>query len=48
MLRNSNVIVCRLGTIESSARLVVTNGDQVVMEVDVADAKAAWQKPLDW
>jgi phosphoribosylformylglycinamidine synthase II len=48
MLRNTNVIVCRLGTIESSARLVVTNGDQVVMEVDVADAKAAWQKPLDW
>jgi phosphoribosylformylglycinamidine synthase II len=48
MLRNSDVIVCRLGTIESSARLVVTNGDQVVMEVDVADAKAAWKKPLDW
>jgi phosphoribosylformylglycinamidine synthase len=48
MLRNSNVMVCRLGTIESSAQLVVTNGEQVVMEVDVADAKAAWQKPLDW
>jgi len=48
MLRNSDVIVCRLGTIESSARLVVTNGDQVVMEVDVAAAKAAWQKQRDW
>jgi phosphoribosylformylglycinamidine synthase len=48
LLRNSNVPVSRLGTIESSRKLLVTSGDELLMEVDVADAKAAWQKPLDW
>ena len=48
LLRNGAVPVFRLGTIESSSQLLVTDGDQVVMDVDVAEAKAAWQKPLDW
>ncbi len=48
MLRDGGVPVFRLGTIESSAKLLVTRGDESIVEVDVADAKAAWQKPLDW
>jgi phosphoribosylformylglycinamidine synthase II len=48
LLANGSVPVLRLGTIESSAQLTITSGDEVVMEVDIADAKAAWRNPLDW
>jgi len=40
--------VSRLGTIEPAGQLVVTYSDEVALQVDIAEAKAAWQKPLDW
>ncbi|MGB7327720.1 MAG: phosphoribosylformylglycinamidine synthase subunit PurL, partial [Rubripirellula sp.] len=47
-LGNHSVPVARLGTIESDERLIVTQGDDVVLDVTTADAKEAWQKPLAW
>ena len=48
LLQSSGIPLCRLGTIESNSELVVTCNDNVAMQVDLADAKAAWKKPLDW
>ena len=48
LCRAGSVPVYRLGTIESSPELVISRGDQLVMEVDLARAKQAWQSPLDW
>ena len=48
LLQSSDVPVRRLGTIESCDELVVTRNEDVVMKVNLEDAKAAWKKPLDW
>ncbi|MCP4945687.1 MAG: hypothetical protein GY924_27380 [Planctomycetaceae bacterium] len=48
MLQSADVPVCRLGTIEGNDELVVTRNEDVVMQVNLEDAKAAWKKPLDW
>lgn len=48
LLQSADVPVRRLGTIESCDELVVTRNEDVVMKVNLEDAKAAWKKPLDW
>jgi phosphoribosylformylglycinamidine synthase len=48
LLEKAGVPVCRLGTIEATPTVAFHRGDATVMQVDVAEAKAAWQKPLDW
>ncbi len=48
LLRNANVPVARLGTIEADPSVVFTRGNDVVLEVQVADAKQRWRQPLDW
>lgn len=48
LLSQGNVPVCRLGTIEADFRLVATAGTDVVLDVSLQDAKAAWKQPLDW
>jgi phosphoribosylformylglycinamidine synthase len=48
LLADGDVPVFRLGTIESAARLVVTKGNEIVLDIDIADAKSAWLRPLDW
>ena len=48
LLQSADVPVCRLGTIEGNDELVVTRNEDVVMQVNLEDAKAAWKKPLDW
>jgi phosphoribosylformylglycinamidine synthase subunit PurSL len=42
------VSLARLGTIESSPEVVVTNGHEQTLKVDINEAKSAWQKPLAW
>lgn len=48
LLGERDVPVARLGTIEQGDQLVATVDSQVVLDVSVSEAKAAWQKPLDW
>ena len=48
LMAGGDVPVYRLGTIETSERLVVRLGEDVVLDIDIADARAAWQQPLDW
>lgn len=48
LLSQSDVPVCRLGTIEGDFRLVATAGTDVVLDVSLQDAKAAWKQTLDW
>ena len=48
LLAQSNVPVCRLGTIEADFHLVATAGADVVLDVSLQDAKAACKQPLDW
>jgi phosphoribosylformylglycinamidine synthase len=46
---SSGKIPCfRLGTIEANDRLTIASGDETVLGVNVAEAKAAWQQPLNW
>lgn len=45
---DGDVPLFRLGTIDSAMQLSMTVGDTTVLDVNVADAKAAWRKPLDW
>ncbi len=47
-LQQGQVPVVRLGTIETGDRLVASHGSDIVLDVAVSEAKAAWQKPLDW
>jgi hypothetical protein len=37
-----------MGTIESSPVLAIRRGPVLVLDVDLDEAKAAWQKPLHW
>ncbi len=48
LLEKAGVAVCRVGTIEASPSLTIHRGATQIMEVGVAEAKAAWQKPLNW
>ena len=48
LIAAGDVPVYRLGTIETRPQLVVCLGGDVVLDVDVAEAKAAWREPLDW
>lgn len=48
MLQKKGVPVCRLGTIQPAKTLAVFRDNHSVMEVDLEEAKAAWQKPLHW
>ena len=48
LLQSADVPVCRLGTISPDNELVVTRNGDVTLQVDLAEAKAAWKKPLDW
>jgi phosphoribosylformylglycinamidine synthase len=48
LLKDGGIPVVRLGTIESTGQVRVTRGDELVLQVEVADAKQAWQHPLDW
>ncbi len=40
--------IFRLGTINASAELTVTCMGELAVQVDIAEAKEAWRKPLDW
>ena len=48
LLQSAEVPVCRLGTIKEDHELVVTRNGDTMLQVDLAEAKAAWKKPLDW
>jgi phosphoribosylformylglycinamidine synthase len=48
LLRDGDVPVCRLGTIEQSPRVVIGVGEPVWLDVELAAAKSAWLEPLDW
>ena len=48
LLRGSNVSVCRLGTIDAGDRITFSQNGNRVLDVTIADAKAAWLKPLNW
>jgi phosphoribosylformylglycinamidine synthase len=48
MSGQTGVPLLRLGTIESSESVIVTEGEAIVLDVTIADAKSAWQGPLDW
>ena len=46
--RGAEIPMSRLGTIEANESLVVTLGEEVILDVAIGDAKRAWQSPLDW
>lgn len=46
--RAEGLPVARLGTIVREPSVVVTMGERVLLDVAIADAKRAWQAPLDW
>ena len=48
IFRQHGVPTARVGTIEAGGQLTVTRSGQQVLDVEIADAKNAWQKPLDW
>jgi phosphoribosylformylglycinamidine synthase len=48
LLEKAGVPVARLGTIESSPVLAIRRGPALVLDVDLDEAKATWQKPLHW
>ncbi|MGI9472259.1 MAG: phosphoribosylformylglycinamidine synthase subunit PurL [Rubripirellula sp.] len=48
LLNSGNVPVCRLGTIEAVPTLAATLGQNVILDVALEDARAAWKRPLDW
>lgn len=47
-LAGARVDVHRLGTIVDPANLTIRHGEQTTLQVELAQAKAAWQRPLDW
>lgn len=48
LLKDGGIPVFPLGTIEATDQIRITRGDELVLQVAVAEAKQAWQKPLDW
>jgi phosphoribosylformylglycinamidine synthase len=48
LMEKAGVPAARLGTIESSPVLAIRRGPVLVLDVDLDEAKAAWQKPLHW
>ena len=48
LLTDGGIPVVRLGTIEPAGQFRVTRKDELVLQVDIADAKQAWQQPLAW
>jgi len=48
LLQSADVPICRLGTMNQANELVVTLNGAVALQVDLAEAKAAWKEPLDW
>jgi phosphoribosylformylglycinamidine synthase II len=48
LLDESGIPVFRLGTIDASGQVSVDRGGDAVLQVPVAEAKEAWQQPLDW
>jgi phosphoribosylformylglycinamidine synthase len=48
IFRQHGVPVARVGTISDDGKLTVTRSGGSVLETDIAAAKDAWQKPLDW
>jgi phosphoribosylformylglycinamidine synthase len=48
LFEEADLPVCRLGTIQQSPTLRIQRDESLVLELDVHEAKAAWQKPLDW
>ena len=45
---DANVPLFRLGNVQQETRVIVRDGDVVVLDAELAEAKAAWQRPLDW
>jgi phosphoribosylformylglycinamidine synthase len=43
----AEVVLTRLGTVQASPQFVVRDGDDVLIDVSVADLKAAWQGGLE-
>ena len=48
LFQEAGLPVYRLGTIVDQPTLAIQREGSPVMEVDVTEARAAWQKPLDW
>lgn len=48
IFRKHGVRVARVGTITGDGKLSVTRSGEPVLDVEIAAAKQAWQKPLDW
>ncbi|WP_442482017.1 phosphoribosylformylglycinamidine synthase subunit PurL [Aeoliella sp. SH292] len=44
----SGVKVAKLGTVEFGPRLTIQSAGSVVVDADILELKAAWQKPLAW
>ncbi len=48
IFRSGGVAASRVGTITADGRLNVSHSGKTVMDVEIAAAKDAWQRPLDW
>ncbi|MEO1615840.1 MAG: phosphoribosylformylglycinamidine synthase subunit PurL, partial [Planctomycetota bacterium] len=48
ILREKGVSVSQVGTIEDGRQASFRRGETTVLDVNLDDAKAAWQNPLDW
>jgi phosphoribosylformylglycinamidine synthase II len=48
MSGQAGVPLVRLGTIELSDSVTVTRAAETVLGVNIAEARSAWQSPLDW
>lgn len=48
LFADAKVSFQHVGTIEAASKLTVGWGNQIVLDVDTSEAKAAWLAPLDW
>jgi phosphoribosylformylglycinamidine synthase len=44
----AGVTLAKLGTVEFGPRLTIQSAGSVVVDADILELKAAWQKPLAW
>ncbi|TWT67308.1 phosphoribosylformylglycinamidine synthase subunit PurL [Allorhodopirellula solitaria] len=47
-MSGAGVPLTRLGEVTSGTTVQIEDGDDVVLDVEIAAAKSAWQAPLDW
>ena len=45
---SAGIPLAQLGKVTSGSDVIIQDGGETVLSVGIAEAKAAWQKPLDW